>query len=1721
MQHQSSAFILLFFFFFLCIPKVLAVEWDDFADNFATDLAPLITLFGEQVTRQFLSESLSIWDNIIFAMAPLGLLTAVVSVIRVCGSASLRAFIGRAQESSGVAEIEVLSCTSATTGELFNARGGIARVFGSPQILEVVVTKPNDPDKPEFEVTTLQNAKESWVKVEPRRGGNNRQEKAETNEEREALLENLECQPSYRSPNLSLNVGIAKIPQGIIYLAAVFGMVLQAGVLIFAILTTHPKFVHRFTDPEESGPRPSYGLPFTLVGTILVCTGMFFCAYIIEQCTEEIEYKRSETQPSKVYWVQPGGQKIGDQVFESFIRESDEYKNLPRYIISTRSQKRSNRPILLGVALTCSLVGFVLQFVGLRALHSSVIFAQLGATLLMSVIRAILRMKRSDDGSNTIFSKSSGGERDQPSASSEPEIELEMIGPETIEPEMIEPWKENPEILHGHELDLLAMKVCKVDMIFLGAAEGAKIIFASLRSQVPSNFKEIQLEELQDDSLLDVRRQLAQLAKWPNFEVRDAASSLKSCIDGTLEIISPTIKAFGGKAQCFWPVFARSLTFGSPRKLDTKNIKMKLTKSEENGLWQAEGAELEALVGLWALSLHRGNYLEEKKLQISRGPVDQPPSNDPNPNPRPRPHRFYEESVRILSALDGSDDTTTAEQRLSSAERWSNIWVTRRSHITEKFKHIPDEDRREPSYGNNWAGTHIFGYSNGRKTFPGHSLVAKINNGSLSDSSLIRLCAQDIFCFFLETLVRTIDGSDIGGTTEVRPIVNQEDAVLLQNTVVEAIVDLFQSSGLGTREDAYMCVFPILRRTNKMPPASGVETAAIDRAEAYRGQGKWSKAFEILEWLCYDRLPPTPYRPVISWYSPRVEISLGDLCYAAIREKEDGVIRLGFESICRMLQSNIAPEFSRQYGQIGLQVCKDHDTPAFRKYYSLLQDASTNLDSFVEIYKDFDPLSSHRLGRWTAERNPAAIRYLVGRGVSTIDINILYDPGKTRFYSLGKCTAIHCAVRDNRIDIVHILLRAGASIGIQDSNGNSPSFIAADSGYSEILDMLIRYDLNAVRMTSTSRGRSGLSLLMIAAMNGHIECVEQILRALPLSVNSRSHNGDNALGIACKEIVKPQSWPIFGYEERRERYRAVIKALLEHGCDAQNQNRKGKTALHIAAKDGSELATSLILDSGVAIDINAQDLQGNTPLHFAMNSERIMELLIKAGANPTIRNKKGDTAFLTAIYKGLSPTSGNMFALLTSGIETRERDENIHDALVIEARRDNSDTVGFLLRKRRYPLSEPELKKMFLAGCENGRNRETSIDAKILEQIGRDVTWDYIRKSEDYDEGLPLSVLAADEGSTEILSLNQEGYVVYHNTRDEDGKTALHFAAEYGIIWLISELIQKGASPADRDDSQRIPFDYFLESATFEISDDEISSMLKLLICGEGAISIDCHDKDKRTPLYHVIGRMAHTNRDRDRKVYNTNQDNLAKRLLEMGANPDGFEGGPCPLEAAIRQDKFRIVQLLLEKYKADANYCTEGFETLLHQAAVGKTYIRIMETLLQHGADVNAALKNRATPLTYALSIYHHTNDAFYPPGDFYAIKHGLVFSRIKTLLNHGARVTGISYCHKCTARNGLLGDFVDDLLSPQNLTLRCKEDEKLPQAMKLLLAGWKNENPGKTKEDAMKELGGSVVWEKGGFWEDYEDINLGSLGVLPKSLPEALSKIEPPDQNIEGSLS
>lgn len=166
--------------------------------------APLITLFGDQITKQFLSESISFLDNFIFCLAPLGVLTAVVSAIRVCGNSSLRAFIGRGQEDPGSAERELLSCVSDSTAEVFSDFG-VSRITGNPAILEVVVTKREQVDgSSQLILRTVRQA---------------------------SGLKDAE-DPVDHSPNLMLNKGIKRRSRYLFYAAAQFGILLQLGMCL-------------------------------------------------------------------------------------------------------------------------------------------------------------------------------------------------------------------------------------------------------------------------------------------------------------------------------------------------------------------------------------------------------------------------------------------------------------------------------------------------------------------------------------------------------------------------------------------------------------------------------------------------------------------------------------------------------------------------------------------------------------------------------------------------------------------------------------------------------------------------------------------------------------------------------------------------------------------------------------------------------------------------------------------------------------------------------------------------------------------------------------------------------------------------------------------------------------------------------------------------------------------------------------------------------------------------------------------------------------------------------------------------------------------------------------------------------------------------------------------------------------------------------------------------
>ncbi|KAK6719620.1 hypothetical protein SNK05_002751 [Fusarium graminearum] len=99
-------------------------------------------------------------DNIILAMAPLGIITAIVGAIRVSGPSWLKAIIGRARETRAVAESELMSSTSKEVCELWNGRE-IVRVMGEGPIREFIVLMPESSGGNEDKMTAATTSTEA------------------------------------------------------------------------------------------------------------------------------------------------------------------------------------------------------------------------------------------------------------------------------------------------------------------------------------------------------------------------------------------------------------------------------------------------------------------------------------------------------------------------------------------------------------------------------------------------------------------------------------------------------------------------------------------------------------------------------------------------------------------------------------------------------------------------------------------------------------------------------------------------------------------------------------------------------------------------------------------------------------------------------------------------------------------------------------------------------------------------------------------------------------------------------------------------------------------------------------------------------------------------------------------------------------------------------------------------------------------------------------------------------------------------------------------------------------------------------------------------------------------------------------------------------------------------------------------------------------------------
>jgi ankyrin repeat protein len=1173
----------------VALPVASAGGWDDFSNNLATDLAPFLSLFGEQITKQYLSESVRPIDYFIFAMAPMGILTGVVSTIRVCGSPSLRAFIGRAQEGAGNAEAELCTSTSRDVCELYNS-GGIARVFGRPKILEVVHDpshKFSDKNDTTAGIYTFQEfikrgkGMALWKKEESGKGMALWPWKA-----RKKDTESAEPNTPFTTyaPNLSLNIGIYKQPKHVFFAIALDGLVLQVGVLVFAsVATYYLKWGNNDNPPE------SYACPLVIIGTVLVCGGMFHCAFLIGESTKEEVWCRQEDSEdrSSMYWIQPGGQIIGDQTFDAFSHTDCDNK-LKKYMTSRRNNGLQQPKLQVWVAVGITLSGFILQFTGLRGIHSAVSVAQLGVIMVMSVARAALRMKRLKSGDNC-FAKF-------------------------------------PDEILGHELDWLALRigrgVIEEDMKgqpdssssvslpsstslkgspsppstndqprhfwrFCGAPDTNKM---SLKHPSPNDNRNAaaivfayrtRLASLTDSSTPSTAP--ARNFKDEMVEVRSVSRQLGSLIEAAMKVIVSKAElktevkaAWESKTQqesietssMFWGI---NCTLGEMGNDTTKThtIYLKLIQDREapGSPWILQNKlELEGILGLWVWSLKSdlATEIEDSETGLLRSMAL---------DVQPRRIVPTDKSIRTdLEMWLGDDMNTITDREYARDAKFadpgdaSTIWKRAGHQDTATSSKSPSPSTTQLNQQN----VRFFGRSATPRSQIQDSQISSFSSAAIQ-GSLVSACAQEVFASFFASILEIVD--DIG-TIDIQ----EAETFGVGNGLVAEIITLFTEMRLGPRQEALVCVIPSVIPHLKVPSASKALAAAKKIANQKRKEKEWERAESVLQW---------------AW---RICMNSQHSCTTATEPKDHELAKEATISLCELYRWALLNESTRSFGEKGLSSLENQKAT---NSVSACEATWEVIDCYVAIknnvpqheFTDADLLAAmeegdlltalvvltHPPSKMESKTKGEALCMAASHGWTEVVLTLLELNGEADFKDKFRRTPLSYAAENGKFGVVKELLDWGVFPNSQDEQHITPLLYASEAGSDEIVALLLR----DVRVFPDQRDKNQRTPLREAAARGYEAIVQRLLDTGNVDPTAKDRWGQTPLWYATAG----------GHE-------AIVKRLLDSGVDPDTKDSAGRTPLLCAVECGHEAIVKRLLDTG-KVDPEAEDIDRKTPLSKA------------------------------------------------------------------------------------------------------------------------------------------------------------------------------------------------------------------------------------------------------------------------------------------------------------------------------------------------------------------------------------------------------------------------------------------------------------------------------------------------------------------------------------------
>ncbi|QGQ44791.1 ankyrin repeat domain-containing protein [Metabacillus sediminilitoris] len=148
-------------------------------------------------------------------------------------------------------------------------------------------------------------------------------------------------------------------------------------------------------------------------------------------------------------------------------------------------------------------------------------------------------------------------------------------------------------------------------------------------------------------------------------------------------------------------------------------------------------------------------------------------------------------------------------------------------------------------------------------------------------------------------------------------------------------------------------------------------------------------------------------------------------------------------------------------------------------------------------------------------------------------------------------TAAMIATYNNDVETAKILIEAGADVNIQDNIENNPFLYAGAEGYIEILKLTIEAGADPA-LTN----RYGGTALIPASEHGYVDVIEELLTNTDIDINHVNDLGWTAL---LEAII---------LNDGDEKQQQTVNLLIDHGADVNIPDQNNVTPLQHARKKG-------------------------------------------------------------------------------------------------------------------------------------------------------------------------------------------------------------------------------------------------------------------------------------------------------------------------------------------------------------------------------------------------------------------------------------------------------------------------------------------------------------------------------------------------------------------------